>query len=168
MLKSKYNVFIDSDGVIVDFNAYVLEKFGALPSEIHTKKFWQMVTEYDASVEKFFLNMKKTDDADDLINFCRDRFQSVKILTACGYTPKDTKEQKLQWYEDNYPELECIVVRKYVDKAMYANQNSILIDDREKSITPWVAAGGIGILHTSAAQTITDLFDIIYSENDSD
>jgi hypothetical protein len=42
-------------------------------------------------------------------------------------------------------------------KAAYAKPNHILIDDREKSIQPWREAGGIGILHTSAADTISQL-----------
>jgi len=32
-----------------------------------------------------------------------------------------------------------------------------LIDDRQKNIDAWVEAGGIGIVHTSAANTIEQL-----------
>jgi hypothetical protein len=42
-------------------------------------------------------------------------------------------------------------------KAEYAEPNAILIDDQPKSIDPFIAAGGIGILHTSAANTIKEL-----------
>ena len=61
----------------------------------------------------------------------------------------------------HYPEVECIVVRKSPDKAQYAHPKAILIDDRMKSIEPWRAAGGIGILHTSAEDTIAQLQSII-------
>ena len=39
----------------------------------------------------------------------------------------------------------------------YAAPNHILIDDRESNIDQWRAAGGIGILHTSASNTIQQL-----------
>ena len=52
------------------------------------------------------------------------------------------------------------LVRKSNDKAAYAAPNHILIDDRSKSIQPWVAAGGIGILHTNAANTIRQLKEV--------
>ena len=36
-------------------------------------------------------------------------------------------------------------------------KGSVLIDDRQKNIDAWIEAGGIGILHTSAANTINQL-----------
>ena len=42
-------------------------------------------------------------------------------------------------------------------KKNYAAPNHILIDDKKSNIDEWRAAGGIGILHTSAADTIQQL-----------
>ena len=42
-------------------------------------------------------------------------------------------------------------------KAAYAYEGSVLIDDRQKNIDHWVENGGIGILHTSAENTIKEL-----------
>jgi len=42
-------------------------------------------------------------------------------------------------------------------KGMFAFEGSVLIDDRIKNIESWEANGGIGILHTSAAETIKEL-----------
>ena len=53
------------------------------------------------------------------------------------------------------------MVSKSPDKAEYAHPYSILIDDREKSIDPWRTKGGIGILHTSAEETIAQLQAIV-------
>jgi hypothetical protein len=38
---------------------------------------------------------------------------------------------------------------------------SILVDDRNKSIDPWVEAGGIGVLHKSVPDTIGQLRELI-------
>lgn len=45
-----------------------------------------------------------------------------------------------------------------IDKFKYAGHNKILIDDLYKTnIIPWREHGGIGILHTSANDTIQKL-----------
>ncbi|QDJ96357.1 5' nucleotidase [Xanthomonas phage Xoo-sp13] len=159
-----YQIYVDSDGCLADFSAYVLQHFGKTPESLSSKekgKFWAWLTYHDANVEKFFRNLPKMSDADILMTFLQEKFDHVKILTACGNTPKDAKEQKIEWYAEHYPNVECIVVRKSPDKAEYAHAKSILIDDREKSINPWRAAGGIGILHTSAEDTIAQLIALM-------
>ena len=45
-------------------------------------------------------------------------------------------------------------------KKLKIDENSILIDDRKKKIDQWIAAGGIGILHTDAASTIEKLKEL--------
>ena len=45
-------------------------------------------------------------------------------------------------------------------KAEYSGKNRILIDDRADTIEAWRSNGGIGILHTSANDTIKQLKDL--------
>lgn len=147
--------------MIVDFDAYVKKHFGRSVEEFSRKSdFWNKVQGHNDKVEPFFLSMDKTPDADELLDFVFAHFENVKILTASGYTPKDGKQQKIDWYDAQYPTLECIVVNKSPDKAVYALEGdvpAVLIDDRKKSIDPWEAAGGVGVLHTSAKNTIDQL-----------
>lgn len=157
-----YEIYVDSDGVLCDLEAYCLNIFGKLPSEFEKKShFWASVQQHNDNVQKFFRYMPKCVDADELMTFLVSNFKSVKVLTACGYTPKDAAQQKIDYYAEHYPGIECIVVAKSPDKAKYATPTSILIDDRAKSIDPFVAAGGLGILHTSAADTILKLQEYI-------
>ena len=150
-----FDIYVDSDGCIADFNSHVKSIFGKSVEDFVKKShFWSALMYYDTHVEKFFRNLPKMDDADILMDYLQTNFNSVKILTACGTTPADANVQKIEWYAEHYPGVDCIVVTKYPDKAQYANPRAILIDDRAKSIDPWVAAGGIGILHTSAEDTI--------------
>ena len=41
--------------------------------------------------------------------------------------------------------------------AAFAAKGNVLIDDRGKNIDAWVKAGGIGIKHKTARDTITEL-----------
>jgi hypothetical protein len=50
-----------------------------------------------------------------------------------------------------------ILVDKAITKQKYAALNGILIDDYEKNIAQWREAGGIGILHKNARETIKQL-----------
>ncbi len=43
------------------------------------------------------------------------------------------------------------------NKQLFSDTNRILIDDLPNTIDEWNAKGGIGILHTSAANTIKEL-----------
>jgi len=54
------------------------------------------------------------------------------------------------------PGVKLTLAQAYLKKN-YAAPNHILIDDRKSNIDEWRAEGGIGILHTSAADTIRQL-----------
>lgn len=161
MTKIKTPIFVDSDGVVADMSEYCRIHFGKRPEDFVKKsEFWTLVQRRNDTVEPFFRHLPKMEDADELLDFLISNFETVKILTASGYTPKEGPQQKRDWYAEHYPDIECIVVPKSPDKAAYAvvdGVQGILIDDRAKSIDPWVAAGGHGVLHTSAADTIAQL-----------
>ena len=47
-----------------------------------------------------------------------------------------------------------------ISGKIYKDENKILIDDMEKNIQQWRDNGGIGILHTSTADTIKQLKEL--------
>ena len=61
-----------------------------------------------------------------------------------------------RWRQRNLPSTK-LVLAQAIRKQNYATPDSILIDDRENNINQWIASGGIGILHTSASDTIKQL-----------
>lgn len=159
---SKYVVSLDMDGVLADFDAKVKEIFGKSPSQIPSRELWVGISRFDKEVEPFFENLPMMGDAKKLINFVDQNFVEWNILTASGYTPKNVAEQKKKWAGKVIsPKVDVIVVKKSDEKANYASSNTILVDDRMKSIGPWRKAGGIGILHTSADETIKELEQFI-------
>jgi 5'(3')-deoxyribonucleotidase len=83
------------------------------------------------------------------------------ICTSRGKIPQGADEKR-QWVEEHLePTPPVIVVDSGSKKAQYATPTSILIDDTHHVIEKFRAAGGIGILHTSAADTIRQLKEII-------
>jgi len=160
-----YMCYLDADGVIADFNRRVKSFLGEDFSTDHPKykgKIWAGIQYHNDNVQPFFESLEKMPDADELMDFVRSNFGNIFILTACGFTPKDAADQKRRWFERHYgKELIVKVVSKSPDKAQFATPNSILVDDRSKSIDPWVAAGGIGVLHTDAKSTIKILEELI-------
>ena len=148
----------DLDGVLADFESHASAIIGAPMHSVSKSKVWKAIYAYDTDVQPFFGSLPMMEDALVLWDFLTENFSDNKILTATGYTPKDAAQQKTGWVR-NHIDSDVVVrtVTKSSEKAMYANPNAVLIDDRDKSIDPWVAAGGIGILHTSAADTIAQL-----------
>ena len=61
----------------------------------------------------------------------------------------------------------AMLIRSYTQELFLNNpyvDETILIDDRMHSIGPWRSAGGIGILHTSASQSIGELKTLLKSD----
>ena len=124
---------------------------------------------------KFFAGLKPMRDAMELlwpyINNSRYEVQllSAPIHTWRGYSPDEAatimtaEDGKRQWAEEylNPPPSEVIITpARFKQKCAKTMETpNILIDDREKSIRDWNAAGGIGILHTigDSARTIEKL-----------
>ena len=161
-MKGKVNrIFLDMDGVLADFLKGVEQpEYIGHPLTNDSKGH----TEYDLRKEeltnkRLFANLPPMADMYDLIAYVKHCEVPWEILTAAG-----TVNRNLVVYDKNE------WVKRYVDptipvtctfsgsqKAAYALEGNVLIDDRKKNIDAWVAAGGIGIVHTSAADTIEQL-----------
>lgn len=165
-----YKICLDMDGVVSDFARKVAELTQVAPSDalalmervdeetLDKKKMWKAINHYDAHTP-FFYSLDMMRDAEELLDFVRDRFDhhDISFLTASGHTPTDAAFQKRRWVRKHIGSYHVEVVLKSLNKAEFAKPNIILVDDRAKSIDPWVAAGGIGILHKNAKDTIEQL-----------
>ncbi len=152
--KSNYKIYIDMDGVLTDFVKHVKQQFGDNFKEILGDKplFWELV--HDKG-EKYWAEIPIMSDAKKLIKYLQN--QDIAILSSAGSPKNYTKEAvsgKKKWMKKHFPNIKIII--EY-NKFNYANPKSILIDDLQKNIKPWIKAGGIGILHTSADDTIKQL-----------
>jgi hypothetical protein len=157
----KWAVAIDLDGTLCNFEKKVSEINNMEFDKIPKRKIWTSISEYDKNVQPFFESLELLPDAMQLFNFVKNNFINYYILSASGRTPKNAAEQKRNWCKKHLGHVVVKIVQSSEQKSQYATPNSILIDDREKSIKPWVDAGGIGILHVNSAQSISKLKEII-------
>lgn len=150
-------IFCDMDGVLVDFDKEFERNHGILPYKLPREELWQIVLD----TENYWVNLPKLSDADKLINHLnKHSFQILTGLPVYGFD-KAEKEKK-QWLKNHYNIEEGVICCLSKDKQNYGTKNDILIDDRPQNIERWEEMGGIGILHTSADETIKRLKELNY------
>lgn len=157
-----YQIYQDLDGCLVAFNEFAETHMGINPYEWDIDKkaksnFWKRVNRWVKDGKPFFSAMELKSDAKTLWEYI-EHYDPI-ILSATGHI-KNAEQEKREWIKRHIGERysnTAILVKASQDKAEYATPYSILIDDRTKSIDPWVAKGGIGILHVSAEDTIEQL-----------
>ena len=162
-LEKEYKIFVDLDGVVADLDKHVLDLTGKTFPQLRKNDkddgFQNFVDSERKKGHSVFGELDLMPDAKQLWDYIVKHKPS--ILTATGVPEAQATAEKIQWVMNNLNGYDQIhTVKKSILKAEYAQPNYILIDDREKSIKPWRKAGGIGILHTSAADTISQLQEL--------
>ena len=150
------------DGVLVNLFAKIKEIYPEYIEGNICKKMnstmWTCVKKYQGNGGKFWYDSLPMLDMNELISFIKNYDKNFEILTAMGDPEFNSGDQKLQWIKEYLGEdIKVNLVRHGIDKAKFADPRSILIDDKLKVITPFENAGGIGILHTSAENSIKQL-----------
>ena len=148
----EYKIYCDMDGVLVDFNQGFKDLTGIdLGNEHRTDdNFWDPIN--DAGYD-FWYNLKWMPDGDKLWEFIKP--YNPKLLSAPS-RQNESRVAKHDWVERELPGTQ-LILRSAKHKKDFAEPNAILIDDRDDNINGWIEAGGIGILHKSAAETINTL-----------
>jgi len=157
-------IYVDLDGVLVNFNKFAKEEFGIVVGDEMDKQtskdFWKKANKLTKDGKLFFGAMEPMDDAFVLWDYVK-KYNPV-ILSATG-NMKTAADEKREWVKrylgDQFAKT-AIFVKSAEDKCKYSASDSILIDDRSKAIDPWIDAGGIGVLHTSAKNTIRQLKEL--------
>lgn len=162
-LEKEYKIFVDLDGVVADLDKHVLDLTGKTFPQLRKNDkddgFQNFVDSERKKGHSVFGKLALMPDAQQLWDYIVKYKPS--ILTATGVPEEQAIAEKIKWVHDNLNGFDNIItVKKSILKAKYAAPSHILIDDREKSIKPWRKADGIGILHTSAADTISQLQEL--------
>lgn len=151
----KYKIFSDMDGVLTDFDAsFKKASDGIAPRDYEKKfgkdKFWELI---DGKGVGYWVGMPYMPDGETYWNYIKD--YNTELLSSPSRSNTSRLGKRL-WVRNNMPGVKLTLAQAYLKKN-YAAPNHILIDDKKSNIDEWRAAGGIGILHTSAADTIQQL-----------
>jgi hypothetical protein len=141
------------DGVLTDFD----KQFNESVSPQHPKSFidkngmdvfWD---EIDSRGVGFWVGMDWMEDGKELFNFITREFY-VELLSSPSRNEHSRLGKRL-WVRNHKLGVKLNLAYSY-NKQKYAAPSHILIDDRKENIEQWESQGGIGILHTSAKETI--------------
>ena len=152
----KYKIYSDMDGVLTDFDKS-FEKYsgGIPPREFERKfgkdKFWEIIDE--KGKVGFWVGMPWMEDGKQYWDYIKD--YDTELLSSPSRSSTSRLGKRL-WVKNNMPGVK-LTLAQAAKKQNYAAPNHILIDDRKSNIDQWRSQGGIGILHTSAADTISQL-----------
>jgi len=157
-----YKIYVDMDGVVADFDQRFIDLSGMLPREFEAKygknAFWEFIDEGDNKL-KFWVGIPQMSDAQQLIDFVSK--YDYEMLTAPSLKKQSLMGKGLwminQTKKGLFPSKPKVNYKSAKNKKDFAEPNHILIDDKASTIDSWNAAGGIGILHTSASNTISQL-----------
>jgi hypothetical protein len=151
--ETEYTIYCDMDSVLVDFDRGYQELTGMTSQQADAngvEAFWDPISKAGA---KFWITLQWMPDGKQLWDYIK---KYNPILLSAPSREESSKLGKRVWVKRELPGVKLIL--KYASqKQEYASPTSILIDDRQKNIDQWEAAGGIGILHTNTPNTIKQL-----------
>lgn len=154
---------IDSDGVLAQFDERVLELTGVTPNVLDGQgALWSTLVKYPT----FFRDLAPYREMVDLYHEIKNKVGYVRVIT--GRPRKDgfpaASDHKREWVKEHLDANLDVIVCLSRDKQKYISKShdiDILIDDRVDNINRWIKAGGVGILHTSAATTRETLLNLL-------
>ncbi len=171
IIPTTVELFLDLDGVLVDWVKGTRQMFDiVLPDEeitlseikfetdpVYQNKMWDACWRYQEEMGgELWYESPPMEDAMELWNYVSPYVP--QILSATGPPKYKAADQKRRWVAEQLGEDVVVnLTRKAVEKSRHAAPHRILIDDKPKAVNPWVENGGIGIVHTSAADTIQQL-----------
>ena len=176
MREKKYVIFCDMDGVLVDFDEGYKQLTGVTTQHADSQgknEFWSLFRDSlknkDISERSYWANLDWMSDGKQLWDYISPYNPYVLTAPSVNFDipfeerykveNNESMQGKTEWVQ-RLPNMRKIYFRSAARKADFAGPNKILIDDRKDTIDSWNANGGIGILHTSTANTIKQLQEL--------
>jgi hypothetical protein len=152
-------IYLDCDGVLADFDGGAARILGLAPEAFETRhgtgEFWKRLSRAD----NFFDNLDPLPDAFELYEAVRHR--DPVILTGMPDGGHWAEPQKRRWAERHFPGVPVIATLAAL-KREHCHPGDVLVDDRPQHRKLWEDAGGLFIVHTSAAASISALKEAGY------
>ena len=149
-----HQIFCDMDGVLTDFEGEFQKITGKTSKDVAQsstqQEFWSHI---DAAGITFWSHMQWMPGGKILWEYIK--VYNPVILSA-PTREESSRVGKRIWVQRELPG-EKLILKPAYEKKLFASPVSILIDDYQKNIEEWESAGGIGIKHISAPNTIKQL-----------
>lgn len=153
-------IYLDMDGVLADFNSRYTRLFGKNTKDARDAK--EFNPNWDTFVQtQQFETLDWFPGAHQLLSYIHTLPKNIKIeiLSSSGGKKyhDEVKQQKLVWLKKQGIHYPANVVSGRRNKAAFATPDSVLIDDTPEVLEFFLQAGGKGILHKNAYDTIEKL-----------
>jgi hypothetical protein len=156
-------IFLDIDNCLTDFDKAVQaldpEAVKGLPDDAQESDKQIMYDAIEKAGEPFWATMSWKSDGKELWEIVKE-FNPVLLSSPGKFSA--AASGKTLWVKNNLPGTSLFVTENksdYVDPY----ELSVLIDDMKKNISAWEEAGGVGILHTSTADTERKFLELLWN-----
>lgn len=156
--KNNTIIYFDMDGVLADFaTRYIHQSYfkGSYPSLFQFSaldKSKKDEIKEELFTYDFFRNMPPLQKGLDLLKYYQSKYEHVVILSATSDISRaaEIEQAKRDWLKEHIGDIPAYFSKKaetkYETMELFPSfTNHILVDDRDKSLDPWIAKGGIGI-----------------------
>ena len=152
MQDKKRKIYIDMDGVVVNFDDHFEAVHGVQPEVVGEENFWKV---FDTKADGFFRDCPPYEGHLRFIEAIQEVAEhygyGVEMLTALPRRSKHPKaaDEKQDWmHMHGLSHVKMNVGPYAIDKQKWYKDGDILIDDKLLNIQQWRGKGGIGIHHT--------------------
>jgi len=155
-----YQLFVDLDGVLADFDAGVYETTGSFPHQLSPRTMWPAL----ARTPDFYARLPWMPDGKELWAFVSPLDPVILTGLPLG---KWARPQKLEWCRrelgEEVPVITCMSREKPRSAQDWINDHSadaptpVLVDDRPRILQKWESIGGIFVHHTGAQNSMRQL-----------
>jgi len=156
-------IFVDMDGVLADFIQGV-EGPKYLNGPFDKQSYYDN-RKVELSNAGLFFDLPPMKDMRTLVDYVKGTGIDWEILSCSGEINRDkVAKDKFKWIR-KHVDIDVLVTctLKGKEKAIYARPEHVLIDDKASNITAWQNAGGIGIHHIHAKDTINRITKLLAS-----
>ncbi len=162
-----YKLFLDMDGVLVDFERGVKELTGTSIADFGKSlgRMWKAV----AGVGDFYAKLHWMPDGKELWDALSPLGPSILTGVPHGHGWADQKRVWIRKHLEYFPKtiikspgrtkLDC-ALEAFGMEAIPEDEKWILVDDTPKMGNAWTAGGGVFILHKDTASTLEKLLAI--------
>lgn len=159
-----YKIFCDLDGVLVDLERGIADHYG-IKKGFSKEKFQKLFDKLEKSsvdLEKFFQKLNWTNDGRQLWTYILP-YEPMILTAATHHRDPHIVAGKYTWCQNHLGLPKSRVIMES-QKYIYAGPKHILIDDMPEKVEGWTNAGGLGILHNSASDSIDKLKKIFLTK----